>query len=94
MTPAKWNPATPLLGSLDDEAGITSNRPWAIVESLFVTATDVLTEKKPAPGQLGQAGLWIQHFHQLHQLHVPWPALTANHRGQGLRRGTMATTSV
>jgi site-specific recombinase XerD len=37
VTPAKWNPATPVLGSLDGEAGITSKRLWAIVKRFFAT---------------------------------------------------------
>ena len=48
VSPAKWNPATPLVGNLDGEAGITSKRLWAIVKRFFATAADVLAEANPA----------------------------------------------
>jgi hypothetical protein len=47
VTPAKWNPATPLLGSLDGEAGITSERLWAVVKRFFATTADVLANTNP-----------------------------------------------
>ena len=44
MTPAKWNPTTPLLDSLDGEAGITPKRLWAIVRRFFAATADVLQQ--------------------------------------------------
>lgn len=43
-TPARWNPNTPLLGSLvqDSEAGITTARLWNIVRRFFDKAADVI----------------------------------------------------
>ena len=51
VTLAKRNPATPLLGSLDGESGITSKRLWAIVKRFFATAADVLGDANPALGE-------------------------------------------
>lgn len=34
VSPAKWDPRTPLLGSLDGEAGITARRLWAAMKLL------------------------------------------------------------
>jgi hypothetical protein len=48
VTPAKWNPATPLLGSLDGEAGVTFKRLWAIVKRFFAAAADILADTNPA----------------------------------------------
>ena len=48
VTPAKWNPATPLIGSLNGKAGITSKRRWAILKRFFATAAEVLGDTKPA----------------------------------------------
>jgi site-specific recombinase XerD len=51
VTSAKRNPATPLLGSLDGEAGITSKRLWAIVKRFFATTADILADTNPALGE-------------------------------------------
>jgi site-specific recombinase XerD len=42
VTQEKWNPATPVLGSLDGEAEIASKRLWAIVKRCFATTANVL----------------------------------------------------
>ena len=49
VTPAKWNPATPLLGSLDGEAGIKSNRLRAIVQRFFATTADSRRRRRDRP---------------------------------------------
>lgn len=44
VTPAKWNPATPLVGTLEGEAGITAKRLWAVLKRYFATAADVFSD--------------------------------------------------
>ena len=64
VTPAKWDPATPLLGSLDGEAGITSKRLWAIVKRFFATAADVLRDANPALAEKLRRATphWMRHY--------------------------------
>jgi hypothetical protein len=44
VTPARWNPQTPLIGSLeqDSAAGITGSRLWSIMKRFFAQAADVI----------------------------------------------------
>lgn len=50
VTPSKWKPSTPLIGSLDDEAGITSMRLWSVIKRFFATAAEVVEEgRRPPP---------------------------------------------
>jgi integrase len=65
-TPARWNPTTPLLGSLeqDSEAGITAARLWNIVRRFFATAAEVIGESNPATvDKLRRASPhWMRHY--------------------------------
>lgn len=49
-TLARWDPATPLLGSLEQEsaAGITGPRLWAVMKRFFSLAADAIAEENPA----------------------------------------------
>jgi site-specific recombinase XerD len=47
-TPAKWEPATPLVGSLAGETGINRARLWVVMKLFFATAADVIGEDNPA----------------------------------------------
>ncbi len=49
ITPARWDPATPLLGSLgQDYAGsITAARLWAVLKRFFVQVADAIQEQSP-----------------------------------------------
>jgi hypothetical protein len=51
-TPARWNPAMPLLGSLekDNAAGITAARLWAMLKRFFTEVADVVQEQIPGHG--------------------------------------------
>ena len=70
VTPAKWNPATPLLGSLEGEAGITPKRLWAIVKRFFTTTADVLGDTNPALAEKLRRATphWMRHTHAAHAL--------------------------
>lgn len=93
VTPAKWNPATPLLGSLDGEAGITSKRLWAIVKRFFATAADVLAEANPALAEKLRRATphWTRHTHATHALQRGAELTTVR---DNLRHSSLATTSM
>ena len=44
VTRARWDPATPIVGSLDQDAGagITVSRLWAVLKRFFAQVADVL----------------------------------------------------
>lgn len=50
-TPARWDPATPLLGSLgqDNAGSITAPRLWAVLERFFVQVADVFRSRARRP---------------------------------------------
>lgn len=48
VTPSKWRPSTPLVGSLGDEGGITAWRLWRVMKRFFATAAAVVEDSSPA----------------------------------------------
>ena len=49
VTPSKWCPSAPLVGSLDDEGnGISDWRLWRVMKVFFTTAAGVVEESNPA----------------------------------------------
>ena len=88
-----WNPATPLLGCLDGEAGITSKRLWSIVKRFFVTAAGVLADTSPALAEKLQLASphWMRHTHATHALQrgADLPIVRDN-----LRHASLSTTSM
>jgi site-specific recombinase XerD len=93
VTPAKWNPATPLLGSLDGEAGITSKRLWAIVKRFFGTTADVLADTNPALAEKLRRATphWMRHTHATHALQRGAELTTVR---DNLRHASLSTTSM
>ena len=93
VTPAKWDPATPLLGSLDGEAGITSKRLWAIVKRFFATAAGVLAEANPALAEKLRRATphWTRHTHATHALQRGAELTTVR---DNLRHASLSTTSM
>ena len=93
VTPAKWNPATPLLGSLDGEAGITSKRLWAVVKRFFATTTDVLADTNPALAEKLRRATphWMRHTHATPALQRGAELTTVR---DNLRHASLATTSM
>jgi site-specific recombinase XerD len=93
VTPAKWNPATPLLCSLDGEVGITSKRLWAIVKRFFATTADVLADTNPAlADKLRRATPhWMRHTHATHALQRGAELTTVR---DNLRHASLSTTSI
>jgi site-specific recombinase XerD len=93
VTPAKWDPATPLLGSLDGEAGITSKRLWAIVRRFFATTADVLADTNPALAEKLRRATphWTRHTHATHALQRGAELTTVR---DNLRHASSSTTSM
>lgn len=93
VTPAKWNPATPLLGSLDGEAGITSKRLWAIVKRFFAATADILADTNPALAEKLRRATphWMRHTHATHALQRGAELTTVR---DNLRHASLSTTSM
>jgi site-specific recombinase XerD len=93
VTPAKWNPATPLLGSLDGDAGITSKRLWAVVKRFFATTANVLGDTNPALAEKLRRATphWMRHTHATHALQRGAELTTVR---DNLRHASLSTTSM
>jgi len=93
VTPAKWNPATPLLGSLDGEAGITSKRLWAIVKRFFAATAEILADTNPALAEKLRRATphWMRHTHATHALQRGAELTTVR---DNLRHASLSTTSM
>ena len=93
VSPAKWDARTPLLGSLDGEAGITARRLWAAMKRFFETAATVLTDVNPALAEkLGRASPhWLRHSHASHALESGADLTTVR---DNLRHASVSTTSL
>jgi site-specific recombinase XerD len=93
VTPAKWNPTTPLLGSLEGEAAITSKRLWAIVKRFFATTANVLADTNPALVEKLRRATphWLRHTHATHALQRGAELTTVR---DNLRHASLSTTSM
>lgn len=93
VTPAKWNPSTPLLGSLDGEAGITSKRLWAIAKRFFAATADILTDTNPALAEMLRRVTphWMRHTDVTHALQRGAELTTVRDH---LRHACLSTTSM
>ena len=93
VTPVKWNPATPLIGSLEDEAGITAKRLWAVMKRFFATAADVLVEANPTLAEKLRRATphWMRHTHATHALQRGAELTTVR---DNLRHASLSTTSM
>jgi site-specific recombinase XerD len=93
VTPAKWNPYTPLLGSLEGEAGITPKRLWAIVKRFFATTANVLGDTNPALAEKLRRATphWMRHTHATHALLRGAELTTVR---DNLRHASLSTTSM
>ena len=94
VTPSKWRPSTPLVGSLgEDGSGISSWRLWRVMKRFFSTAADVVEEGTPALAEkLRQATPhWTRHTHATHLLQGGAELTTVR---DNLRHASLATTSM
>jgi len=97
ITPARWDPRTPLLGSLDLEstAGITATRLWSVMRRFFQQVASVIKADSPALAEkLCRASPhWTRHTR--HTCAGAWRR--ADHRARQpalLRHASVATTSI
>jgi site-specific recombinase XerD len=94
-TPARWDPATPLLGSLEQDGigGITAARLWAVLKRFFVQVADVVQAQSPATAEkLRRASPhWTRHTHATHALERGVDLTTVR---DNLRHASVSTTSV
>lgn len=95
ITPARWNPKTPLIGSLDQEEtdGITATRLWSVMKRFFTKVAEVIEAESPATAEkLRRASPhWMRHTHATHAL-ARGAALTTVR--DNLRHASISTTSV
>lgn len=93
ITPARWSPDTPLVGSLEmDARGITTNRLWAIMKRFFGRVADLVEDKNPAlSAKLRRASPhWMRHTHATHALGRGAELTTVR---DNLRHASLSTTS-
>lgn len=95
VTPARWDPRTPLLVSLgqDSEASITGTRLWRVMRRFFKHAAEVIAPENPAVAEkLRRASPhWMRHTHATHAL-ARGAELTSV--CDNLRHASVATTSI
>ena len=89
-----WNPATPLIGSLDgNDAGITATRLWEVIRRFFALAAKIIAADHPAAAEklLRATPHWMRHTHATHAL-ARGAELTAVR--DNLRHASISTTSI
>jgi len=94
-TPARWDPKTPLMGSLeqDSTAGITATRLRSVMRRFFTEAADVIQEHSPTTAdKLRRASPhWMRHTHATHALARGAELTTVR---DNLRHASLSTTSI
>ncbi|MFM9928133.1 site-specific integrase [Variovorax sp. H27-G14] len=94
-TPSRWNPKTPLVGSLDldNDAGITATRIWSVMRRFFTQVAGVIETDNPALAEkLRRASPhWMRHTHATHALARGAELTTVR---DNLRHASIATTSI
>jgi site-specific recombinase XerD len=95
LTPARWDPKTPLIGSLDQDsiAGITAARLWAVMRRFFIKVAEVIEKDAPATAEkLRRASPhWMRHTHATHALARGAELTTVR---DNLRHASVSTTSI
>ena len=94
VTPSKWRPSTPMLGSLGDDGDrISSWRLWRVMKRFFSTAADVVEEGTPALAEKLRLATphWTRHTHATHLLQGGAELTTVR---DNLRHASLATTSM
>ena len=94
-TPARWDPKTPLVGSLEQDsiAGITATRLWSVMRRFFTGAADVIQDHSPTTAdKLRRASPhWMRHTHATHALARGAELTTVR---DNLRHASLSTTSI
>ncbi|MBC8930729.1 site-specific integrase, partial [Escherichia coli] len=93
VTPSRWNPAMPLVTSLEEDgAGIESTRLWRVLRRFFVLVADAIQVERPATAEkLRRASPhWMRHTHASHALARGAELLMVR---DNLRHASISTTS-
>ncbi|WP_396333936.1 phage integrase family protein [Burkholderia anthina] len=93
VTPVRWNPATPLVASLEEDgAGIESTRLWRVLRRFFVLVADAIQDERPATAEkLRRASPhWMRHTHASHALARGAELIMVR---DNLRHASISTTS-
>ncbi|WP_439668864.1 Phage integrase family protein [Cupriavidus necator] len=95
VTPARWDPHTPLIGGLgqDPASGITGTRLWGVLRRFFRQVADLIQADHPsAADKLRQAiPHWMRHTHATHALARGAELTTVR---DNLRHASISTTSI
>ncbi|WP_137860684.1 MULTISPECIES: phage integrase family protein [Variovorax] len=95
ITPTRWDPKTPLVGSLelDSTSGITATRLWSVVRRFFLQVAEVIEPDNAALAEkLRRASPhWMRHTHATHALARGAELTTVR---DNLRHASVATTSI
>lgn len=91
----RWNPQTPLVGSLveDSAEGITAARLWAVMKRFFGQVAGIVEERSPSTAEkLRKASThWMRHTHATHALASGVDLTTVR---DNLRHASLSTTSI
>jgi len=93
VTPARWNPTTPLVASLDEDgARIESTRLWRVLRRFFVLVADAIQDERPTTAEkLRRASPhWMRHTHASHALARGAELIMVR---DNLRHASISTTS-
>ncbi|KGV53182.1 phage integrase family protein [Burkholderia pseudomallei ABCPW 91] len=93
VTPERWNPATPLVVSLEEDgARIESTRLWRVLCRFFVLAADTIQGERPATAEKLRCASphWMRHTHASHALARGAELIMVR---DNLRHASISTTS-
>ncbi|CAJ4536369.1 phage integrase family protein [Burkholderia pseudomallei] len=93
VTPERWNPATPLVVSLEEDgARIESTRLWRVLCRFFVLAADTIQDERPATAEKLRCASphWMRHTHAPHALARGAELIMVR---DNLRHASISTTS-
>jgi site-specific recombinase XerD len=95
VTPVRWRPETPLIGSLEADSGaaISSARLWGVLRRFFRLAADAIeADHPPLAEKLRRASPhWMRHTHATHALGRGAELTTVR---DNLRHASVSTTSI
>ncbi|MDR2990358.1 MAG: tyrosine-type recombinase/integrase [Burkholderiaceae bacterium] len=93
VTPQRWEPTTPIVGSLgEDGAGIETTRLWRVLRRFFLLAASTIESERPALAEkLRRASPhWMRHTHASHALARGAELIMVR---DNLRHASISTTS-
>lgn len=94
VTPSRWDPTTPLVANLeDDAAGIESTRLWRVLRRFFRLAADAIQDERPATAEKLRLASphWMRHTHATHALARGADLIMVR---DNLRHASISTTSI